>query len=135
MLTIEWVEIGGPEVLVPARPGYGSSVIRDLLAYELGGKADLFFAPGGVRCTIELPVQATVEASEQNASPPLVERSMRLLYGSPKPSFARSALQSLRIEKVIQGHQPSISCGSRDLCKRRSKNPSVKRPIRSVAPE
>ena len=67
MLTIEWAETGGPEVSLPARPGYGSSVIRDLLAYELGGRADLIFAAGGVRCTIELPARATVEASETSS--------------------------------------------------------------------
>jgi two-component sensor histidine kinase len=58
MLRIEWKETGGPQVAAPAREGYGSSVIRDLLAYELGGRADLVFAFDGVRCTIELPVNA-----------------------------------------------------------------------------
>jgi len=60
MLKIEWSETGGPEVAAPAREGYGSSVIRDLLSHELGGTVDLVFAAGGVHCTIEMP--ATVEA-------------------------------------------------------------------------
>jgi two-component sensor histidine kinase len=55
MLRIEWQESGGPEVIVPAREGYGTSVIRDLLVYELGGKVDLVYPRSGVRCTIELP--------------------------------------------------------------------------------
>lgn len=55
MLRLEWKETGGPEVLPPARQGYGSSVIRDLLAYGLGGKVDLVYEPNGVRCTIEMP--------------------------------------------------------------------------------
>jgi two-component sensor histidine kinase len=54
-LRIEWKETGGPEVALPARQGYGSSVIRDLLAHELGGRVDLVFAADGVRCTIEIP--------------------------------------------------------------------------------
>jgi two-component sensor histidine kinase len=58
MLRIEWRETGGPLVTAPAREGYGSSVIRDVLAYELGGKVDLVFAADGVRCTIELPANA-----------------------------------------------------------------------------
>jgi two-component sensor histidine kinase len=58
MLRIEWRETGGPQVTTPAREGYGSRVIRDLLAYELGGRADLVFAADGVRCTIELPANA-----------------------------------------------------------------------------
>jgi two-component sensor histidine kinase len=56
-LRFQWEETGGPEVAMPDRQGYGSSVIRDLLAYELGGTVDLKFAPHGVRCTIELPAR------------------------------------------------------------------------------
>jgi two-component sensor histidine kinase len=56
MLRIEWQETGGPEVAVPARKGYGTSVIRDLLVYGHGGRVDLVFAASGVRCIIELPV-------------------------------------------------------------------------------
>jgi two-component sensor histidine kinase len=57
-LRIEWKETGGPEVTAPAREGYGSSVIRELLAYELGGRVDLIFEADGVRCTIELGANA-----------------------------------------------------------------------------
>jgi two-component sensor histidine kinase len=39
MLKIEWDETGGPEVSLPVRQGYGSSVIGDLLPYELGGRS------------------------------------------------------------------------------------------------
>ena len=54
-LRIEWKETGGPRVSPPTRLGYGSSVIRDLLAYGLGGRVDLLFEADGVRCTIEIP--------------------------------------------------------------------------------
>jgi two-component sensor histidine kinase len=56
LLRIQWQETGGPEVAVPARKGYGTRVIRDLLVYGHGGRVDLDFAASGVRCTIELPV-------------------------------------------------------------------------------
>jgi two-component sensor histidine kinase len=55
LLRIEWQETGGPQVATPARDGYGSSVIRDLLTYEYGAKVDLIFAASGIRCTIEMP--------------------------------------------------------------------------------
>jgi len=35
-LEIQWTEVGGPQVAMQAVPGYGSSVIRDLIPYELG---------------------------------------------------------------------------------------------------
>jgi len=56
MLRIEWKETGGPRVVAPVRQGYGSTVIRDLLTYEVGGRVDLEFEQDGVRCTIHLPV-------------------------------------------------------------------------------
>ena len=49
-LSIHWVERGGPNVLPPTRSGYGTSVIRDLIPYELGGTVDLVHAREGVRC-------------------------------------------------------------------------------------
>jgi two-component sensor histidine kinase len=58
MLRIEWKETGGPRVAAPAREGYESSVIRDLLTYEFGGRVDFIFEPDGVRCTIELTANA-----------------------------------------------------------------------------
>jgi two-component sensor histidine kinase len=63
ILRIEWKETGGPEVTAPAREGYGSSVIRDLLAYEMAGRVDLVFEADGVRCIIELPVSAATVVS------------------------------------------------------------------------
>ena len=59
VLKLDWKETGGPEVAVPSRSGYGSTVIRDLLPYEYGAKVDLVFTSHGVRCTIEMP--ATVD--------------------------------------------------------------------------
>lgn len=55
-LAIEWREIGGPPVTAPSRrAGYGTSVVRELVPFELGGKADLVFAADGVRCRLEVP--------------------------------------------------------------------------------
>jgi PAS domain S-box-containing protein len=55
-LSIAWRETGGPPV-APSAPqsGYGTSLIRDLIPHELGGKVDLVMAPEGVRCTIVIP--------------------------------------------------------------------------------
>jgi PAS domain S-box-containing protein len=56
-LSLEWQEDDGPAVTAPAQPGYGTSVIRDLIPYELGGTVELEFNPNGVRCTIEIAVE------------------------------------------------------------------------------
>jgi two-component sensor histidine kinase len=52
---IEWQENGGPQAVIPAREGYGTSVIRNLIPYELGGTVDLAYTTSGVRCKIEIP--------------------------------------------------------------------------------
>ena len=54
-LVIEWKESGGPTVEAPRKSGYGSTVVSDLIPYELGGTADLALSPEGVRCRLEIP--------------------------------------------------------------------------------
>jgi two-component sensor histidine kinase len=54
-LVLERKETGGPPVIAPIRSGYGSSVIRDVITYELGGTSELVFAAEGVQCTFEIP--------------------------------------------------------------------------------
>jgi two-component sensor histidine kinase len=55
-LALEWREVGGPSVAAPEKPGFGTHTIRDLITYEFGGTVDLTFAPEGVRCRVEIPV-------------------------------------------------------------------------------
>ena len=62
-LAIEWQEIGGPPVREPSQSGYGTSIIRELIPYELGGKVDLAFASDGLRCRLDIPANWTAEAA------------------------------------------------------------------------
>jgi len=54
-LAIEWKEVGGPRVVPPKQPGYGTSIVRELIPFELGGSVELTFAPDGLRCRLEIP--------------------------------------------------------------------------------
>ena len=56
-LTLEWNERGGPAATVPAPTGYGTSVIRNLIPYELGGTVDHAFSTDGACCTITIPAE------------------------------------------------------------------------------
>jgi PAS domain S-box-containing protein len=56
-LALDWPESHGPTSAPSARAGYGTSVIRDLIPYELGGHADLAFPPEGVRCRLQIPAR------------------------------------------------------------------------------
>jgi two-component sensor histidine kinase/integral membrane sensor domain MASE1 len=56
-LRIQWEESGGPTVRRQARSGYGTSVIRDLIPYELSGTVDIVRASDGIHCTLEIPAR------------------------------------------------------------------------------
>jgi PAS domain S-box-containing protein len=56
-LVLEWKETGGPLVPASISPGHGTSVVKDLIPYELGGVVDLVFAAEGVRCRLEIPLK------------------------------------------------------------------------------
>jgi two-component sensor histidine kinase len=53
-LVVDWQETGGPPVPAPSRSGYGTSIIRELIPFELGGAVELSFASEGARCRLEI---------------------------------------------------------------------------------
>jgi PAS domain S-box-containing protein len=55
-LALVWQERGGPPVVANVAPGYGTSLICDLIPHELGGTVDLVFAPDGATCKIKIPI-------------------------------------------------------------------------------
>lgn len=58
LLELVWEESGGPEVPANRRRGFGTELIEKIVAHELRQPVDLRFAPGGVRCTLLVPVRA-----------------------------------------------------------------------------
>ena len=55
-LRLGWEEQGGPPVRPPSRRGFGSRMIEQALAAELGGTIKLDFRPEGVICIIDTPL-------------------------------------------------------------------------------
>ena len=51
-LLLDWEESGGPRVLPPARKGFGSRLLEELIIHDLGGRSNLTYDPTGVRCSI-----------------------------------------------------------------------------------
>ena len=57
LMRWRWCESGvGAAEPAPQRRGFGQELIERVLPYELGARTTLTFAPGGVRCEIELPL-------------------------------------------------------------------------------
>ena len=54
-----WQETGGPAVNQPTGTGFGSMLIKDVLAAELNGEVELDYQPTGVICRIRAPIDAS----------------------------------------------------------------------------
>lgn len=59
-LLLQWAETDGPAVEPPSRRGFGSRLIDEGIPYELDGEVSLVFPPGGVTCTIDIPLGEAV---------------------------------------------------------------------------
>lgn len=84
-LRIGWREKGGPPVTEPTRHGFGSTIIRRSIPYDLGGKAELRYNKGGLEADFFIPGRYVVG--------PTSDRSDSVPYGAAAP-------------EVIAGGQP-----------------------------
>ena len=74
-LAFCWQELGGPAVVALSNSGYGMSLIREAIPYELGGTVDLAITPEGVRCELEIPVEWFDKSSRPCDSKTIPQRS------------------------------------------------------------
>jgi PAS domain S-box-containing protein len=56
-LRIQWQERGGPQVVPPTRSGFGTSLLRELIPYELGGIVESEYPREGFRCQLKIPAR------------------------------------------------------------------------------
>ena len=54
MLQLDWEESGGPPVAPPAQKGFGSRLLEELVARDLGGGTELNYDAAGLRCSISV---------------------------------------------------------------------------------
>jgi two-component sensor histidine kinase len=53
LLRFEWQESNGPPVAAPTRSGFGSRLIKTMLAGDFDGAVDLRYEPSGLICVLE----------------------------------------------------------------------------------
>jgi len=58
-LTWTWSETGGPSVVPPTRRGFGSLLIKRVLASDFGGEVDVDYAASGLTVTLRAPLEPT----------------------------------------------------------------------------
>ena len=69
ILTLDWAETGGSGLQAPARRGFGTDVLEDMLAYDLGAQTALTYEPDGLRCSVRLPLTARIGRRVADADP------------------------------------------------------------------
>jgi len=58
MLELDWREQGGPLVVPPTKRGFGTRLMERCIERDLGGEFSLVFDPGGVSCSISIPIES-----------------------------------------------------------------------------
>lgn len=73
-LVVEWRERGGPPVQAPTRQGFGTTIIQRSVPYDLGGRAAIRYALGGLEVDLVVPARhvGTGEAASVAQHAPLV---------------------------------------------------------------
>ncbi|HEV8464030.1 MAG TPA: HWE histidine kinase domain-containing protein [Pseudolabrys sp.] len=61
-LVFDWVESGGPPVVLPLRQGFGSRLLAFVLPGQIQAKTQIDYAPEGVRIRCTLPLPASTPA-------------------------------------------------------------------------
>lgn len=70
-LHIDWNESDGPLVKVPEKIGFGTSVIKNAISYEFGGKSQVDYLPEGLHAQFTIPVNLL---GDQQANPFVLEQ-------------------------------------------------------------
>jgi two-component sensor histidine kinase/CheY-like chemotaxis protein len=63
-VSLQWEELGGPEVSAPARAGFGSRLIKLELTHELNGAVDLIYDRSGLKVTMDFPLGGTSQSAQ-----------------------------------------------------------------------
>lgn len=68
-LQIDWRETGGPAIVsAPSRRGFGTTIIEKSIPFELGGVAELDFAPIGLQARFEIPSSYVTAVAESDGA-------------------------------------------------------------------
>jgi PAS domain S-box-containing protein len=64
LLTLQWVERGGPRIAPPSSSSFGLKVISTSVDKQLGGKATFDWEPQGMQCQLSIPLHEVTRTRE-----------------------------------------------------------------------
>ncbi|MGR8925519.1 HWE histidine kinase domain-containing protein [Rhizobium leguminosarum] len=68
-LRIGWREKDGPPVVEPKRHGFGSTIIRRSIPYDLGGKAEVRYVEDGLEADFSIPARHVIGPTNERSNP------------------------------------------------------------------
>jgi two-component sensor histidine kinase len=68
-LHLEWVEQDGPPVVEPTYEGLGSKLLKRVLTTQVSARVATEFRPEGLRCVVEMPLEALSGAASPTNRP------------------------------------------------------------------
>jgi two-component sensor histidine kinase len=63
-VSLQWQELGGPDVSPPSRAGFGSRLVKLELTHELNGEVELIYDRGGLKVSMEFPLGGTSSSAQ-----------------------------------------------------------------------
>lgn len=75
---VDWLEHGGPPVSPPTSTGFGSTLIRNTITYDLGGSAEVEFHPSGVQARFVIPAEHVSECPTGHEQRPALKTDLSL---------------------------------------------------------
>ena len=68
ILTLHWMESGGPPIKTPSARSFGLKVIKASIEQQLGGKATFDWNPRGLRCYLTIALREAGESRQPDAA-------------------------------------------------------------------
>jgi PAS domain S-box-containing protein len=68
ILTLHWIESGGPPIKTPSARSFGLKVIKASIEQQLGGKATFDWNPKGLRCDLAIALREAREPREEDGA-------------------------------------------------------------------
>ena len=68
VLHLHWKESNGPTVVQPKRRGFGTTLIKEALAYEFNADCELTFEPTGAEVNFSIPLKDADAAQDNNSA-------------------------------------------------------------------
>lgn len=103
-LKLDWVETGGPVVTPPSRSGFGSTLIKTAVPFDLSGEAEIAYPPDGVKAGFTVPAKfilaeaagARAEAAPREVHPKRDLAGLKVLVVEDQVLIALDVEHSLR---------------------------------------